>query len=140
MNVYFLYDRHKRSLFNSKIDEEQYTSRKQVKINLNSTDESGNLIPADLSVAVYRLDSLDAFQSCMIDNYFWLTYELKGTIESPGYYFSEKGAEADQAIDNLMLTHGWRRFQWQNVLQRTKSNYSFVPEYRGHIINGKGYI
>ena len=36
-----------------------------------------------------------------------------------------------------MLTHGWRRFQWQNVLQRTKSNYSFVPEYRGHIINGK---
>ena len=122
---------------NSKIDEEQYTSRKQVKININSTDESGNLIPVDLSVAVYRLDSLEAFQSSMIDNYFWLSYELKGTIESPGYYFSEKGAEADQAIDNLMLTHGWRRFQWQNVLQRTKSNYSFVPEYRGHIINGK---
>ena len=124
-------------IINSKIDEEQYTSRKQVKINLNSTDESGNLIPVDLSVAVYRLDSLEAFQSSMIDNYFWLTYELKGTIESPGYYLSEKGAEADQAIDNLMLTHGWRRFQWQNVLQHAKSSYSFVPEYRGHIINGK---
>jgi hypothetical protein len=73
----------------------------------------------------------------MIDNYFWLTYELKGTIESPGYYFSEKGTEADQAIDNLMLTHGWRRFQWQNILQPTKPIYSFMPEYRGHIINGR---
>jgi len=124
-------------IIQSKRDEDQYSSRKQVKINLNSTDESGNLIPIDLSVAVYRLDSLEAFQSSLIDNYFWLTYELKGTIESPGYYFSEKGAEADRAIDNLMLTHGWRRFQWQNVLQRTRSNYSFVPEYRGHIINGK---
>ena len=121
----------------SKIDGDQYPSRKQVRINLNSTDESGNLIPVGLSVAVYRLDSIETFQSSMIDNYFWLTYELKGTIESPGYYFSEKGTEADQAIDNLMLTHGWRRFQWQNILQPTKPNYSFVPEYRGHIINGR---
>ncbi|HMK18270.1 MAG TPA: hypothetical protein VK492_08725 [Chitinophagaceae bacterium] len=124
-------------IIQSKIDEDQYPSRKQVRINLNSTDESGKLIPIDLSVAVYRLDSLEAFQGSMIDNYFWLTYELKGTIESPEYYFSEIGAEADQAIDNLMLTHGWRRFQWQNVLQRTRSNYSSVPEYKGHIINGR---
>ena len=124
-------------IIQSKTEEDVYPSRKQVKVNLNSTDELGNLMPVDLSVAVYRLDSLEAFQSSMIDNYFWLTYELKGTIESPGYYFSEKGPEADQAIDNLMLTHGWRRFQWQNVLQRTKPSYSFVPEYRGHIINGR---
>src|SRR6185369_10647926 len=36
-------------IIQSKIDEEQYISRKQVKININSTDESGNLIPVDLS-------------------------------------------------------------------------------------------
>jgi hypothetical protein len=77
-------------IINSKIDDEQYTSRKQVKINISSTDESENLIPVDLSVAVYRLDSLEAFQSSMIANYFWLNYELKGTIESPGYYFYER--------------------------------------------------
>ncbi|HKC35259.1 MAG TPA: hypothetical protein VKB95_04320, partial [Chitinophagaceae bacterium] len=37
----------------------------------------------------------------------------------------------------LMLTHGWSRFTWQTVLQHTRTAYSFMPEYRGHIIYGK---
>ena len=119
------------------INGDQYTSRKHVKISIKSSDESGLSVPADLSVAVYRLDSFDSTQSCLINNYFWLSSELKGRIESPGYYFSEKNAETDEAIDNLMLTHGWSRFIWQDILKHTKPVYSFVPEYRGHIIYGR---
>jgi hypothetical protein len=36
-----------------------------------------------------------------------------------------------------MLTHGWRRFQWADVLQNKVPAFDFVPEYEGHIITGK---
>jgi hypothetical protein len=124
-------------IFHPTINGDQFASRKQVKLSVKSTDESDHLAPADLSVSVYRLDSFDSTQSCLIDNYFWLSSELKGRIESPGYYFSKRNAETDEAIDNLMLTHGWSRFTWQDVLQHTKPVRSFLPEYRGHIIYGK---
>ncbi|TMI79357.1 MAG: hypothetical protein E6H10_15470 [Bacteroidetes bacterium] len=42
----------------------------------------------------------------------------------------------EEALDNLMLTHGWRRFTWQNILNAPKPAYHFVPEYKGHIIYG----
>jgi len=35
-----------------------------------------------------------------------------------------------------MLTHGWRRFVWQHILQNTTQTFTFLPEWRGHIING----
>jgi hypothetical protein len=115
----------------------EFASRKKVSLAVNSVDESEKSVPADISVSVYRVDSFESIQSEQIDNYFWLTSDLKGIIESPSYYFSERNAEVDEATDNLMLTHGWRRFTWQNVLKSAKPGYSFVPEYKGHIIYAK---
>ncbi len=70
-----------------------------------------------------------------IDNYLWLSSDLTGNIESPGYYFSNKGME--EAMDNLMMTQGWRRFRWEDIRQNKKPVFEFVPEYVGHIIKGK---
>ncbi len=118
-------------------NQQQFTSRKKVDITISSGDESGKSLPADMSVSVYKTDSLQTIESDNISNYFWLTSDLKGNIESPDYYFSGKSAEIDEATDNLMLTHGWRRFTWQNVLQPTKAAFDFIPEWKGHIITGK---
>ena len=119
------------------VDGQQFGPRKKLRIAVVSMDELRKTVPADLSVSVYRVDSLQQMQGEAIDNYLWLTSDLKGYIESPDYYFSEKSPEVDKAIDNLMLTHGWRRFTWQNILQHTKPEYSFIPEYKGHIIYGR---
>ena len=118
-------------------NQQQFTSRKKVDITINSGDESGKSFPSNMSVSVYKPDSLQAMESDNISNYFWLTSDLKGNIESPDYYFSGKSAEIDEATDNLMLTHGWRRFTWQNVLHPTKAIFDFIPEWKGHIITGK---
>jgi len=119
------------------IDQQEIASRKKVNLTVNSTDESKKSMPADISVSVYRVDSLQSIQNGAIDSYLWLTSDLRGTIESPGYYFSGRDPEIDEATDNLMLTHGWRRFVWQNVLKPVKPSYLFVPEYKGHIIYAK---
>lgn len=119
------------------IQEQQLSSRKNVHIAVSSMDESKKSLPAEMSLSVYRVDSLQQGPTENIENYLWLRSDLKGTIESPDYYFSGKNAEVEEAVDNLMLTHGWRKFSWQEILQHKKPLYDFIPEYQGHIIYGK---
>jgi hypothetical protein len=47
---------------------------------------------------------------------FLLTSDLKGHIYNPAWYFVNKNDSVKQAIDNLMLTHGWSRFNWTKIL------------------------
>ena len=36
-----------------------------------------------------------------------------------------------------MLTQGWRRFKWDEILKDTSHLFEFIPEYEGQIITGK---
>ncbi len=36
-----------------------------------------------------------------------------------------------------MLTHGWRRFNWKDIVQHKSLDVEFSPEFDGHIITGK---
>ena len=117
--------------------QEQYQPRNKVDINVTTTETNGTSTNADISVSVYLIDSLQPEEQTNLLNYFWLTSDLKSTIESPGYYFENAGPEVDKATDNLMLTQGWRRFKWEEVLKNTKPAFTFLPEYEGHIITGK---
>ena len=46
---------------------------------------------------------------------FLLTSDLKGYIYNPAWYFNQRGDSVKQALDNLMLTHGWSRFNWTKL-------------------------
>ena len=45
-----------------------------------------------------------------------LSGHLKGYIHNPAYYFRNNDAKTKFHIDLLMLTHGWRRYNWDQVL------------------------
>ncbi|WP_111671563.1 TonB-dependent receptor plug domain-containing protein [Algoriphagus litoralis] len=45
-----------------------------------------------------------------------LTSDLRGKIHQPGIYFKDQEAETLELLDLVMLTHGWRRFTWDDVL------------------------
>ncbi|HEX8019050.1 hypothetical protein [Mucilaginibacter sp.] len=122
---------------NATADQSLYAHRKKVNVDITAKDLAGQVKPANLSMAVYRLDSLQNVDGGEIFSYLWLKSDLRGNIESPGYYFKNTGAEADEALDNLMLTQGWRRFQWSNVLGSKPAAFNFLPEYDGHLITGK---
>jgi hypothetical protein len=115
----------------------QYQPRDKVDLNINTKETNGNIVNADFSAAVFLTDSLQPEQKMNLINYLWLTSDLKGIIESPNYYFENSGPQVDRAIDNLMLTQGWRRFKWENILKNKKPSFTFLPEYEGHIITGK---
>jgi len=118
-------------------DRQQYGTREKISMHITSADQTGFGLAANLSMAVYRLDSLQEIDEMNIDNYLWLSSDLTEAIESPQYYFYDNGTGTQQAMDNLMMTKGWRRFRWEDILQNKKPAFNFAPEYLGHIIKGK---
>lgn len=118
-------------------NQEQYGTRKKVNIGVLVKDRQGEPLVSDLSMSVYQTDSLQTAEPGDIVNYLWLTSDLKGNIESPDYYFKNKDAEADQAVDNLMLSQGWSRFKWNEILKNPQPSFSFLPEYTGHLVTAK---
>lgn len=118
-------------------DHASYEQRKKININVSSATEEGKSTPANMSMAVYRVDSLTGIDVQDINNYLLLSADLPGTIESPDYYLKQNNDTVTAAIDNLMLTQGWRRFKWDDILSNKKPAFRFLPEVNGHVINGK---
>jgi len=124
-------------LISASADAQQYGIRKHVNVTVSTKDPSGKTVDADMSMAVYRVDSLQSVDENDIFSYLWLSSDLRGHIESPAWYFKNVSAETDEALDNLLLTQGWSRFAWGDVLANKAPAFNFLPEYYGHIINAK---
>ncbi|AUD04897.1 hypothetical protein [Spirosoma pollinicola] len=125
---------------NLKSDLRQYASRTKVTLDASIQGANTQTKQAALSVSVYRLDSLAGSDSGSILSYLWMTSDLRGQIESPTYYLQPETPEVAQATDNLMLTHGWRRFRWDTILASAaplqQPKQPFIPEHNGLLIQG----
>ncbi|RYG19495.1 MAG: TonB-dependent receptor [Chitinophagaceae bacterium] len=58
----------------------------------------------------------------------WLTSDLAGYVEKPNHYFLNDDVKTVRELDNLMLTQGWRRFLWRNVINDFGPPLTFKPE------------
>tara|TARA_R110002050_G_scaffold17110_2_gene51166 strand:+ start:2311 stop:4767 length:2457 start_codon:yes stop_codon:yes gene_type:complete len=66
---------------------------------------------ADLSISVTDLAVAQPLEEQPdIITYLLLYSELKGEIESPGYYFYSKDPQRREHLDLLMMSQGWRQF------------------------------
>ena len=101
------------------------------------TRETRLPVAADMSMAVYRVDSLQRADELDINNYLLLSADLSGRVESASWYFNNKTDTVIAAMDNLMLTHGWRRFNWDQVSGAARPVLTFAPEHGGHMIEGR---
>ncbi|MDQ3278321.1 MAG: hypothetical protein M3Q06_08335, partial [Bacteroidota bacterium] len=81
----------------------------RVEITLSDT------VPANLSLAIVDADLNE--RPAMADNIvsrFLLTGDLRGKIYNPYYYFYSNSDSAAIHLDLVMMTHGWRRYNWDN--------------------------
>jgi hypothetical protein len=118
-------------------DQTEYAPRQRVRLQVEAQG-AARPVRADLSVAVFRLDSLQRPDLLDIFSYFWLSSDLRGPVEHPEYYFNLPRQETDAALDNLLLTQGWRRFRWEDVLSRQAPPVpAHLPEFGGHHIRGR---
>jgi hypothetical protein len=99
-------------------DKTEYLTREKVQLDLKSIFK-GAPVMANLSMSVYN--SENQLETEMypgnIMTYFLLNSELRGTIEDPAYYFKDDSLSTLLALDNLMLTHGFRQFEWKEILE-----------------------
>ncbi len=121
---------------NAGADKQTYTTRQPINIGLTARDKSNIPQDATLSVGIYNIDGLQEPAPAEIYSYLWLRSELRGNIESPEYYFDPANPDASMALDNLLLTQGWRRFSWDNVMKAKTPVLDFIPEYDGPVITG----
>ena len=93
-----------------------YAKGEQVEFELQATDRFGKPVVGSFSMSIVSGNSmLDGDSQTSIYSNLLLSSDLKGYIEQPNYYFNSINGEKEKALDNLMLTHGWRRYSWKAV-------------------------
>lgn len=108
----------------------EYEKREKVKILLDAKNSQGAPIIGSFSLSVIdesKVPSKEASETTIISNLL-LSSDLKGFIEEPNYYFTDINEAKVRHLDILLLTQGWRRFEWKNILSNTFPNLAFQPE------------
>ncbi len=127
-----LYFKRPSSLLYLDVSADKATYKTREKVKLRVSQKTGDLPVAGVfSISVYQADSISKEDD--IAAALWLSSELKGEIEHASWYLKKASPEE---LDNLMLTHGWRRFKWDDILEGKQQPMKYLPEVKGHIISG----
>ncbi|HEX3386653.1 MAG TPA: carboxypeptidase regulatory-like domain-containing protein, partial [Mucilaginibacter sp.] len=105
-------------------------SRQKVKIDVNATSVNDMPAAGSFSVAVIDVTHLPANErnENTILSQLLLASDLQGYIEQPGYYFSADNEKVNADVDLLMLTQGYHRFEWKQLLTGKFSAANTEPE------------
>lgn len=117
-------------------DKEKYLPREKVKMTLETVDENGVPIPSNFSLSVVD-DKLWTFADDKQEHILsWLlmSSELHGKIEEPQFYFKKEEVKSLPALDLVMLTHGYRYFEYIEYVQR-EGRLKYTPD-QGNILSG----
>ena len=123
-------------------DKAHYAPREKVTLRVAVADAAGKPVAGQFSLAVNnaQLVPADASQQT-IRSYLLLTSELRGPVEDAGYYFINPTYDTKLALDNLLLTQGWRRFVWKELLANRLGNFPYPLEQSlsvsGQVMNGQ---
>ena len=109
-------------------------SQDSIHLDIDAPDmENGRV---GLSAAVlYGLDQ-KTLTSANIVSQLLLTSDLPGYIQDPNYYFLNNTDSIRKNLDLLMLTNGWKRFLWQDVVGKNYPALSYNFEH-GVTVSGK---
>lgn len=98
-------------------DKSEYSPREQVALAVKTTDQSGQPVPAELALSVVD-DTVLSFADDKTGHLLtrlYLESEIPEKIEEPNFFFDLTKEKSALAMDLLMGTKGYRRFEWQQV-------------------------
>lgn len=106
-----------------------YKPRQKVKMNLE-VKNTGLPIIGDFSVSVIDEQKVpvDENSETTILSSLLLTSDLKGYIEKPNYYFVKTDDKKLAELDKLMLTQGYTKFAYKDILAGKYPVISYLPE------------
>jgi len=87
----------------------------------------GGSLRSNLSVSVTDADlDIKPVAGENIYSQLLLSADLRGNIYNPAYYFSSDADSVSSQLDLVMMTNGWRRFNWEKC---PRSNTNLKPIY-----------
>lgn len=110
-------------------DRTEYTAKQPVALSL-AVQNNGEPTAGHYSIAVVDESKVpyDETKEITILSNLLLTSDLKGYVEDPNYYFVQPDDHKREALDVLLLTQGYRRFAFRDILAERYPQVLFLPE------------
>ncbi|GMN10115.1 Plug domain-containing protein [Croceitalea sp. MTPC9] len=119
------------------LDSENYGPREKVSFELGIRNSQGRTLKGNLSASVITSTNTSGYNGDGIKSWLLLNSDLGGTVPNADFFFEKNDMKRKYLLDALMLTHGWRRFVWKDLLNDEVSKaQKFVPE-KGIMVEGK---
>ncbi len=139
---------HKPNLLNLSLstDKRSYRQREKTGITLKVTNPAGKPFIGSFSMAVLDEEKVPVKEEeeNTILSELLLNADLRGNVETPNYYFNHQDDKKKEDLDALLLTQGWRRFNWQNVISAAPVPINYLAEQtlaiRGKVKNNKKIV
>jgi hypothetical protein len=109
---------------------EIYATRQKVNIAIKVADKDSKPVVGSFSAAVINEDlagTKGISENSILSNLL-LTSDIKGYIENPDYYFTNISDKTRAGLDLLMLTQGFHRFEWKQVIDKSYPALNYEPE------------
>ena len=113
-------------------DKSNYPGRSLAKNRVTIVDEDNNPLTGSFSVSVTDDQNVVVDTCSNIMTSLLLTSDLRGYIEDPGLYFLESQT-SEWALELLMLTQGWRRYDIPAIISGEFSYPTIMPEMASEI-------
>jgi hypothetical protein len=129
------------------VDNQEYLFKPEMEVkhwglNKRARNEIRIAVPdsliANLSVSITDAN-IGTDSTTNIISHLFLSSELKGEVYNPAWYFSQKSDSINQHLDLVMLTHGWRRFKWEEIVSGKSPKMKFARDTSYLTLSGKIY-
>ncbi len=110
--------------------EKAFAAREKMEINAAAKNDMSEPVAGNFSVAVINETNVpvDEIDENTIFSNLLLTSDVKGYIEKPNYYFSAINEQTRDNLDILMLTQGYHRFDWKQIVTNNFPPIVYQPE------------
>lgn len=110
-------------------DKKNYAQKEAIELAVKIENET-DTVKGRYSVSVIDETKVpyDDDQDLSIVSNMLLTSDLTGYVEKPNYYFNPENENRKEALDALLLTQGFRRFEYEDLLASKYPQVDFLPE------------
>ncbi|MDB4922992.1 carboxypeptidase-like regulatory domain-containing protein [Mucilaginibacter sp.] len=111
-------------------DRQVYAPRQKVKLMLTAQNSNNQPAAGSFSVSVTgetRMPADEDTQNNILASLL-LTSDLRGYVEQAAWYFNHADEKSRAALDVLMLTQGYHRFEWKEILKDVYPAKQYRPE------------
>ncbi len=108
-------------------DRPAYGPYDPVRLDLSVCNRAGIPLTSPLSVSVRDGQDETAYYGNMLTDLLLMS-EIRGYVRRPSYYFESDDARHREALDQLLMVQGWRRYDWKLWSGTEPFDMKYLPE------------